>query len=274
VSSSVILRFLAKCALMRSCAIEHAALAWTSEEKIRRMNGVDQKIHGLDLFIEKIKSLKYVEAVYLFGSRSRGEHQERSDIDIAMDCPSATEAQWNYILDLVENIPTLIKIDCVRLDQLQETNPLQKSILRDKIILYKKENMKMDPTFQESFQKTERALNALELVVNHPMDKDRFNIDATIQRFEFTVELFWKLLKKLLLSKGVITQYPRDVLKEAYAGSLIHDEKIWIHMLHDRNQTSHTYDEDLANKIYENIKMYVPVFRKTLNELSEKSILN
>lgn len=128
----------------------------------------------------------------------------------------------------------------------------------------------MDLILQEAFQKAEKALHALEVIVVKPMDADRSNIDATIQRFEFTIELFWKLLKKLLLAKGVSAQYPRDVLKEAYAGNLIDDEEIWLSMLNDRNQTSHTYDEALANQIYERIKTYVPVFKKTLLNLKQK----
>ena len=92
----------------------------------------------LNLLIEKLKDLICVEEVYLFGSRARGDNQERSDIDIAIVCPKATAAEWNYILELIENIPTLIKIDCVRFDNLKETNPLQQAIVRDKIILYKR----------------------------------------------------------------------------------------------------------------------------------------
>lgn len=79
-----------------------------------------------------------------------------------------------------------------------------------------------------------------------------------------------ELLKKLLFAKGVTSQYPRDVLQQAYAGNLIDDEQLWVSMLTDRNQTSHTYDEDLANQIYERIKIYTPVFSKTLVSLSKK----
>lgn len=72
-----------------------------------------------------------------------------------------------------------------------------------------------------------------------------------------------------MLSKGISVQYPKDVLKEAYAGALINDEQLWISMLNDRNKTSHTYDEDLANQIYERIKTYATIFRKTLDALVE-----
>ena len=228
------------------------------------------EIKTLNLLIKKLSTFDSVQEVYLFGSRARGDEQSRSDIDIAVVCPKISDTDWSQILKLTESIPTLLKIDCVRFDKLKDENPLRQAILRDKVILYKKGDLSMDPVMQEFFQKTEKALTALEIVTIKPAEKDRINIDATIQRFEFTIELFWKLLKKILLTKGVTTQYPRDVLQEAYAGSLIDDEQMWIRMLDDRNQTSHTYDEDLANQIYERIKTYTPIFRNTLMKLKEQ----
>jgi nucleotidyltransferase substrate binding protein (TIGR01987 family) len=121
-----------------------------------------------------------------------------------------------------------------------------------------------------SFTKLGKALLALESMVEKPMQQDRSNIDACIQRFEFTIELFWKCLKRILVSLGEDVTYPKDVLKAAYQGKLIQDEHIWLQILKDRNQTSHTYDEELADKIYENIKSYFPVLKSTYKELNEK----
>lgn len=73
---------------------------------------------------------------------------------------------------------------------------------------------------QDALAKLEKALAALGTMVSEPIDPKRANIDATIQRFEFTIELFWKYLKRLLAERGVIVQYPKDVLREAYAGHL------------------------------------------------------
>ena len=121
-----------------------------------------------------------------------------------------------------------------------------------------------------AYTKLNRALKALDLMASLPLDKNRGNVDATIQRFEFTIELFWLFLKAFLESKGVEVRYPKDVLNAAYKGHLIDDEELWINMLKDRNLTSHTYDEKLADLIYERIKTYVPIFIKTLNSLVEK----
>jgi nucleotidyltransferase substrate binding protein (TIGR01987 family) len=119
------------------------------------------------------------------------------------------------------------------------------------------------------FLNVEKALKSLEGIAFKEILEDRSTIDATIQRFEFTIELFWKLLKAILKEKGAESQYPKDVLKEAYLGHLIDHEDIWLSMLKDRNLTSHTYDEKLADEIYERIKKYIPIFRETLENLSK-----
>ncbi len=119
-----------------------------------------------------------------------------------------------------------------------------------------------------AFNKVEKALSALEIMIDEPMHKNRMNIDATIQRFEFSIELFWKLLQKILVSKGEELVYPRDVLRAAYKGKLINDEQAWLAMANDRNLTSHTYNEELADTIYHNIKKYYPIMKQTYAALA------
>ena len=77
--------------------------------------------------------------------------------------------------------------------------------------------------------------------------------DAVIQRFEFTFELAWKTLKLYLEQQGHELGGPRPVLKKAFADGLIptqNEADVWLRMLEDRNQTSHTYLEPLAERIY------------------------
>lgn len=130
----------------------------------------------------------------------------------------------------------------------------------------------MTRKINEVFEKLGNAIDALEVTVNKPMQEDRTNIDACIQRFEFVIELFWNALKKILESRGQEATYPKDVLQAAYAGHLIDDDALWIQMLKDRNQTSHTYDAKLADKIYANIKTYFPVIKKTYLKLREQYV--
>ena len=57
--------------------------------------------------------------------------------------------------------------------------------------------------------------------------------DGMIQRFEFTFELGWKALKEYMLDAGMqnTLQFPKQVLREAYAAELIDDEGVWLDML-------------------------------------------
>ena len=123
---------------------------------------------------------------------------------------------------------------------------------------------------QEAFEKTGKALAAFKVMLGKPMDKDRGNIDASIQRFEFSIELFWKLLKRILESRGQDVRYPKDVLQEAYAGNLIDHETVWLTMLEDRNITSHAYNQELADAIYKRLPRYCSEMQATFDALYMK----
>ena len=104
--------------------------------------------------------------------------------------PNATDNDWANVMEAIEDAPFLKKIDVVRLDNLKTDQSLYKAIMRDKILLYKKGQNIIDPYFMDAFYKVQKAFSALKNIAHKPMQEDRSNIDATIQRFEFTIELF------------------------------------------------------------------------------------
>ena len=75
-------------------------------------------------------------------------------------------------------------------------------------------------------------------------------VDACIQRFEFSIELTWKTLKKCLAIEGIEANTPRESIQQAYTIRWLNDETEWLSMLKDRALTSHTYKDDLALEIY------------------------
>jgi predicted nucleotidyltransferase len=89
-------------------------------------------------FLQEIAALDFVDAIYLFGSRARGDNRDRSDIDIAIQCPKATQKDWLSILHIVENADTLLMIDCIRLDEELTTSPLYQQIEEDKQLIYER----------------------------------------------------------------------------------------------------------------------------------------
>lgn len=71
-------------------------------------------------FIEVLKQQPRIKRVYLFGSRARGDYTDRSDIDLAIDCPEATPHEWQELLNIIDEADTLLEIDCVRFDKLPD----------------------------------------------------------------------------------------------------------------------------------------------------------
>ncbi|MCF6093276.1 nucleotidyltransferase substrate binding protein [Microaerobacter geothermalis] len=107
---------------------------------------------------------------------------------------------------------------------------------------------------EEKFLNYSKALSRLKESLERD-ESDDIVLDAVIQRFEFTYELSWKLLKAYLSFNGIAeVRTLREAFKEAFAAGLLNEGNVWIDMLEDRNRTSHTYDEAEARAIYEKVK--------------------
>jgi nucleotidyltransferase substrate binding protein (TIGR01987 family) len=67
--------------------------------------------------------------------------------------------------------------------------------------------------------------------------------NGLIQRFEFTIDLSWKVLKDYMESKGfVFKPSPKDTFRDAQNAGLINYAQILIDGLNIRNELSHDYD--------------------------------
>lgn len=89
-------------------------------------------------FIDKLKMLPFIDEIWLFGSRARRDNRKKSDIDLAIICPSATDNDWACIVDIIEDADTLLKIDCVRFAKERIDYVLYENILKDKKVIYVK----------------------------------------------------------------------------------------------------------------------------------------
>ena len=74
-----------------------------------------------------------IQKVILFGSRARGTHTERSDIDLAISGGDAL----NFTFDLEEKTHTLLMFDVVNLDK-NISEDLKSNIERDGVLIYGK----------------------------------------------------------------------------------------------------------------------------------------
>ena len=84
-----------------------------------------------------------------------------------------------------------------------------------------------------------------------------------IQAFEFTHELAWNTFKDFLTSRGTSEKLygSKDATRAAFSAGLIEDGETWMRMIGHRNESSHTYNDIVADKIMVAVQLsYVPAF--------------
>ncbi len=90
----------------------------------------------LTALVNTITETKAVEKIILFGSRARGDEEEKSDIDIAIICPNIADMEWFDLCDRIENTHTLLEINVIKFDTAGKE--LQNKILEEGIVLYER----------------------------------------------------------------------------------------------------------------------------------------
>lgn len=115
-------------------------------------------------------------------------------------------------------------------------------------------------SFKKSIQRFKEILQKEKTVENR---------DSAIQRFEFTIEIAWKCIQKFLKNEQIICRSPNECLKEAFKYGLIEDDPRWHRAFEDRNLTSHTYDEENADDVYNRLQDYIEIFEKLEQKLEK-----
>ena len=106
-----------------------------------------------------------------------------------------------------------------------------------------------DIRWQQRFSNYRKAYtqlkNAIALESLNDLEKE-----GMIQRFEYTFELAWNVMKDFLEAKGNTgIMGSRDAIRLAFKQGLISDGEIWMEMVKSRVLSSHTYDEATADEI-------------------------
>ncbi len=119
------------------------------------------------------------------------------------------------------------------------------------------------------FDSFKKSLTRLEEVLGE--EKTMTSRDAAIQRFEFTVELAWKSIQHFLRDQKVVCRSPKECLQASFKFGLVQDDPLWIKMIDDRNLTAHTYNEEIAEEIYNRLAGYL-ILLGSLKDSLQKSI--
>lgn len=109
-----------------------------------------------------------------------------------------------------------------------------------------------DICWQQRFSNYNRAIVRLSEALSSDTDNfSELERDGVIQRFEYTYELAWKVMKDYLEYQGNANiRGSRDAVREAFKSGLVRDGHLWMDMIADRNEITHTYDEKTAGQIF------------------------
>ena len=89
---------------------------------------------------------------------------------------------------------------------------------------------------------------------------------GAIQAFEYTYELCWKTMKRILSNQNIETSIPKDIFRTAAQFNLIEDAEAWFTFIKKRNETVHTYNKETAEEIF----MFLPSFQKEVEKFIKK----
>ena len=109
----------------------------------------------------------------------------------------------------------------------------------------------------------------LEIAYNNFLEflslKNKAEETATVKAFEYTYELSWKLMKKMLRDSGIDSSSPKDVFRKAAQAEIITNPELWFKFLEMRNITAHTYMDEAITKIEPILNTFKEEVKKFLN---------
>lgn len=112
------------------------------------------------------------------------------------------------------------------------------------------------------YSQFESTLNRLKNAIDQP--KDEFIRDSVIQRFKFTCVASWITAKRCL---GLSSSAPKVIVREMAQQGVITSPEYWFKLIDVRNESSYSYKEEVAEKIYAIAIEAVSEFERLLEKL-------
>ncbi|MGB4850220.1 MAG: nucleotidyltransferase substrate binding protein [Saprospiraceae bacterium] len=129
----------------------------------------------------------------------------------------------------------------------------------------------------QRFSNYRKALSKLNEAIDLSKERELSELEqqGLIQAFEFTFDLSWKTLQDLLRERERPNSSggPSVIIEQAVKDGYIKDEEGWKELKKSRELTSHTYNEDTADEIAENIvQLYHGLFIQLETRLQVEKI--
>lgn len=96
------------------------------------------------------------------------------------------------------------------------------------------------------------ALENMKEIYNYQPPYDTVVLTGLVGLYEICFEQSWKMMKEVLEDHGFeegATGSPKIILKTAYQANMIRDENLWLRALQERNNVTHSYNQNIALSI-------------------------
>ena len=117
-------------------------------------------------------------------------------------------------------------------------------------------SMNLDP-LEKAIEQLKSGLNQ-----SHADPDNELLRDGVIQRFEYTMDLSWKMIQRYLKHIAQVEESAirtkKDLFREAGRLRLISNVEAWFGYYEARNETSHTYDPQIAESVFEQAELFLP----------------
>ena len=130
-------------------------------------------------------------------------------------------------------------------------------------------------SLQKAIGSLERAIGVANSFVNGLDDQEEVIHAGVIQTFEFTYELCWKFMKRWLEANApgqiVDSLTMKELFRMASERQLIQNVEVWFEYHRARNKTSHIYDLEVAEDVYETAVRFLTDAKAFLKTLESKN---
>ncbi|MEE0926667.1 MAG: nucleotidyltransferase substrate binding protein, partial [Bacteroidales bacterium] len=123
--------------------------------------------------------------------------------------------------------------------------------------------------YRKALEKFNQAVDIISNKLEWGEEIDDLLEEGLIQRFEYTHELAWKVMKDYAQYQGYTNiQGSRDAFRKAFEMGIIENEA-WMESINDRNLTSHNYDDETVTEI---LKAIIDTYALLFNDFEKKML--
>jgi predicted nucleotidyltransferase len=221
-------------------------------------------------FFQELTKLPYIDAIYVHGSRARGDHDINSDIDLAIMCPRASDEEWNHIVQLIHSAKLLVKVDLKRLDKVSPNFPFYKQIHETKSLLFYPAGKARINALKYALDHFEREMVTLEA---HAKNSNGLNDE---QQNQLLKEYFIKFdmlvrykLRTALVVTGVRVHTPLDMLRLAFSSGWLENRTLWEDMFVSWEYAHETCAPEVRRDIIAKMQSYAVAMRALFEKLKD-----